>query len=262
MVGLLETPNSSKLKNMPSWKALACHPDVFSTRCDSCRYGSIHLKSFKFLTVGMRLSYASLRCNCVGPHIPVQGAYTKKSATYTDQLAQALAKDFVCAFESLLREDIESEDVVLKGLENQLVNAAALSSSWKVQASWAFKKPSHINLLELKSLLRLFSDLVKQKKALRFVAFVDSIVTRGAVAKGRSSSFAVAFILRQICTLCLVGGLYAVTPFVPTRYIMLQMILPEIGLLQASLSWTCSSAMASTIDFLSCSHASPQQVGL
>ncbi len=217
VVGLLETPNSSKLKNMPSWKALASHPDVYATRCDSCRYGSIHLKSFKFLTVGMKLSHAALRCQCSQPHVPVQGAYTKLSATYTDLLAQALARDFVCAFESMLRDDCESNDVISKGLENQLVNEVAISSIWKTQASWAFKKPSHINLLELKSLLRLFSDLVKKKRSLRFVAFVDSVVTRGSVAKGRSSSCAVASVLRQICALAIAGGLYAVTPFVPTR---------------------------------------------
>ena len=218
VAGLLETPNSSKLKNMPSWKALELHPDVFSTRCDSCRYGSIHLKSFKFLTVGMKLRHAALRCKCLGPHVPVQGSYTKKSATYTDQLSQALALDFACAFESLLHDEDEPDVVDVKGLENQLVNEVAISSFWKVNSSWAFKKPSHINLLELKSLLRLFSDLVKRRKSVRVVAFVDSIVTRGAVSKGRSSSKAVAAILRQICALCVAGGLYAVTPFVPTRH--------------------------------------------
>ena len=217
VVGLLETPNSSKLKNMPSWKALAAHDDVFSIRCDSCRYGSIHLKSFKFLTVGMQLSHACLRCKCSKPHVSVQGGFTKLSATYTDQLSLALARDFVCAFESMLHEDAK-DDVDPKGLENQLVNEVAISSHWKVHASWAFRKPSHINLLELKALLKLVTDLVKRKRPFRFVAFVDSIVTRGSVSKGRSSSLAVASILRQICALCVVGGLYGVTPFVPTRH--------------------------------------------
>ena len=217
VVGLLETPNSSKLKNMPSWKSLAAHDDVFSTRSDSCRYGSIHLKSFKFLTVGMRLSHACLRCKCKKPHVPVQGGYTKLSATYTDQLSQALARDFACAFESMLREDA-NDDVEPKGLENQLVNEVMISSHWKIHASWAFRKPSHINLLELKALLRLVTDLVRRKKPCRFVALVDSIVTCGSVSKGRSSSLAVAAILRQICSMCVVGGLYGVTPFVPTRH--------------------------------------------
>ena len=218
VVGLLETPNSSKLKNMPSWRSLASHDDVFSTRCDSCRYGSIHLKSFKFLSVGMRPRHASLRCKCSQPHVPVQGAYTKQSATYTDQLSEALALDFVEAFEILLHEeDNEPDEDFVGGLENQLVNEVAISSTWRTHASWAFRRPSHINLLELKSLLRLVLDLVKRKCPVRFIALVDSIVTRGSVSKGRSSSFAVAAVLRQICSLCIIGGLYAVTPFVPTR---------------------------------------------
>ena len=218
VVGLLETPNSSKLKNMPSWKSLAARACVFTTRCDSCRYGSVHLKSFKFLSVGFRPKHACLRCCCAGPHVQVQGSYTKKSATYTDLLAKALAQDFVDAFESMLRVSFEPDCSEPRGLENQLVNEVAISSKWEVQSSWAFRRPSHINLLELKSLLRLVFDLVKKKKAVRFVAFVDSIVTRGSVSKGRSSSFAVAAILRQICSLCVVGGLHAVTPFVPTRH--------------------------------------------
>ena len=46
-VGLLETPNSSKLKNMPSWKHLAARRYARALRTDSCRFGSPHLKSFK-----------------------------------------------------------------------------------------------------------------------------------------------------------------------------------------------------------------------
>ena len=217
VAGLLETPNSSKLKNLPSWGALARKPGVFVTRCDSCRYGSIHLKSFKFLSVCFKPRHASLRCVCCSRHVPVQGAYTKKSATYTDLLAKALAQDFADTFESMLSSHLESDCGDPKGLENQLVNEIAISSEWDVEASWAFKRPSHINLLELRSLLRLVMDLVKGKRALRFVAFVDSIVTRGAFSKGRSSSYAVASLLRQICVLMIVGGLYGVTPFVPTR---------------------------------------------
>ena len=217
VAGLLETPNSSKLKNLPSWGALARKPGVFVTRCDSCRYGSIHLKSFKFLSVCFKPRHASLRCVCCSRHVPVQGAYTKKSATYTDLLAKALAQDFADTFESMLSFHLESDCGDPKGLENQLVNEIAISSAWDVEASWAFKRPSHINLLELRSLLRLVMDLVKGKRALRFVAFVDSIVTRGAFSKGRSSSYAVASLLRQICALMIVGGLYGVTPFVPTR---------------------------------------------
>ena len=45
---VLETPNSSKLKNLPSWKTVEKKENAYAIRCDSCRFGSSHLKSFKF----------------------------------------------------------------------------------------------------------------------------------------------------------------------------------------------------------------------
>ena len=110
----------------------------------------------------------ALRCVCCSRHVPVQGAYTKKSATYTDLLAKALAQDFADTFESMLSSHLESDCGDPKGLENQLVNEIAISSEWDVEASWAFKRPSHINLLELRSLLRLVMDLVKGKTSSSF----------------------------------------------------------------------------------------------
>ena len=218
--GLLETPNSSKLKNLPPWRSLSMRPGGQAVRCDSCRYGSPHLKSFRFLCVNLTLKHAALRCQCQGPHLQVQGKYTKASATYTDALAAALALDFAEAIEKKLQKEAEEESEYppTRGLENQLVNEVVLSSTWREKASWKFRRQSHINLLELKSILRLVSDLVKEKKSIRFCALVDSLVTKGSVSKGRSASMAVSAVLRHICSLTVVGGLYPVTPFVPTRH--------------------------------------------
>ena len=218
--GLLETPNSSKLKNLPPWKSLSTKPGCQAVRCDSCRYGSPHLKSFRFLCVNLTLKHATLRCQCSGPHLQIQGKYTKASATYTDALAAAIALDFAEAIRRRLQKIVEEESDYppTRGLENQLVNEVVLSSFWREKASWKFRRQSHINLLELKSILRLVSDLVKEKKSIRFCALVDSLVTRGSVSKGRSASSAVSALLRHICSLLVVGGLYAVTPFVPTRH--------------------------------------------
>ena len=218
--GLLETPNSSKLKNLPSWNVLSKRPGSSTTRCDSCRYGSPHLKSFRFLCVNFKPHHAALRCQCTKPHLQVQGQYTKASATYTDALASALALDFAEAIRIRLQKEVEEESQYppTRGLENQLVNEVVLTSQWREKASWKFRRQSHINLLELKSVLRLVSDLVKEKKSVRFCVLVDSIVTKGSVSKGRSSSVAVSSILRHICSFMVAGGLYAVTPFVPTRH--------------------------------------------
>lgn len=48
-IGLLETPYSSYMKHMPFWRILETYDAFRTVRCDSCRYGSPHLKSFRFL---------------------------------------------------------------------------------------------------------------------------------------------------------------------------------------------------------------------
>lgn len=106
----------------------------------------------------------------------------------------------------------------IAGLENQLVNEASLSSSWKVHSSWSFKRQSHINILEEASLLRLANSLARVKKPLRVVALVDSFVVRGATSKGRSSSKALSAVLRRVGAVSVAAGLYFTLPYVPTRW--------------------------------------------
>lgn len=79
------------------------------------------------------------------------------------------------------------------------------------------KKLRHINLQELASVLRLATDLVELKRPLRAVALVDSVVTRGAVSKGRSSSRAIASVLKRLCSTFVAGSIYMTLPFCPTR---------------------------------------------
>ena len=215
--GLLETPNSSLLKNLPSWENLENRPGFKASRVDSCAFGSPHLKSFKFLHVNMVLQHSSRRCRCTRKHVKVEGALTKASATYVPALADALALDFKDAILAKHRRE-EEEDIKVDGLENQAVNHMANSLAWEVVVDWAFKNESHINLLEMKSVERLVEYLVKKDlDDMRLVSLVDSNVTRCAVAKGRSSSKALSSVLRRISSLLVAGGLYLCTPYVPTR---------------------------------------------
>ena len=95
--GLLETPYSSYMKHMPFWKALEGYDCFRTVRCDSCRYGSPHLKSFRFLCLNISTDLISSRCICQSRHLQVQGSLTKSSAIYTDQLAESIAMTFVSA---------------------------------------------------------------------------------------------------------------------------------------------------------------------
>ena len=217
VAGLLETPFSSKLRYLPSWSAIEKAPCSTWCRTDSCQFGSPHLKSFRFLGVHVNLDSLRVRCNCKTRHLQVQGKYTKGSAVYTDALAFRLAEVMHAAVLAVIQKRARDELIDVKGQESVLVNEVAISSQWKWNSCWTFKKLRHINLQELSAFLRLSTDLVKLRKPLRFVTLVDSIVVRGAVSKGRSSSRAISSVLKRLCSTFVAGSLYATLPFCPTR---------------------------------------------
>ena len=80
-----------------------------------------------------------------------------------------------------------------------------------------FSAKRHINLLEMKSLLRLGVRLARSPRSMRVVNFVDSNVIRCAASKGRTSSRALAPLIKRFGATCVAAGLYFTLPFVPTR---------------------------------------------
>eukprot|EP00438_Fugacium_kawagutii_P032989 Skav223990 [mRNA] locus=scaffold6785:46494:53610:+ [translate_table: standard] len=216
--GILENPFSSYMRFLPGWKSLRALASAMEVRTDSCRFGSIHLKPFRFLGVNADLTSLRLRCACSGKHVKVQGSYTKASATYTPMLVDALAEVFRVAIAEVRKKAASLDDLSVHGLENQLVNEVAVSSEWKHEASWTFKKQSHINILEESAVLRLASSLARHRRPLRVVNLVDSYVVRGATCKGRTSSVGLSPILRRVNAMMVAAALYFSLPYVPTRW--------------------------------------------
>ena len=107
--------------------------------------------------------------------------------------------------------------VDVKGLENQLVNEIVVSSVWKEEGCWTFRKESHINILEMASLLRLVQKISDRCRALRVVGMVDSHVTKGAASKGRTASLGLGSILRRPNAHMIAASIFMCIPFVPTR---------------------------------------------
>ena len=218
VVSIWETPFSSYMRHLPCWQAVKRLPESVEIRTDSCRFGSPHLKSFRFLCVNADVEPLCRRCQCTEKHLQVEGSYTKTSAVYVDDLAKTLAEVLVSAAEKVDKKVGADDCIVVDGFENQLVNEVALSAEWNVASKWTFKSESHINILEEAALLRLVSFLGTKMKPLRAVAFVDSFVCRGATAKGRSSSRSLSAILRRVNARMVAFGIYMVNPFCPTRW--------------------------------------------
>eukprot|EP00435_Cladocopium_sp_Y103_P013722 s2211_g3.t1 len=216
--GILETTYSSYLKFLPGWQAVKNLDAASEVRADSCAFGSIHLKPFRLLGVNVEMEALAKRCSCSGPHVRVEGAYTKASATYVPKLVATLAECLHGAILKVQLRRVEELDLQVAGLENQLVNEVALSASWEVHSSWTFKRSSHINILEEAAILRLANNLARLRKPVRAVALVDSYVVRGATSKGRSSSRALSAILRRVGATCVAAALYFTLPYVPTRW--------------------------------------------
>lgn len=80
--GLLETPYSSYMKHLPFWNILRRLDGASEVRSDSCRFGSVHLKSFRFLGVNVDTSKLALRCKCTGNMCKCRGD-TPKSLQFT-----------------------------------------------------------------------------------------------------------------------------------------------------------------------------------
>ena len=217
-VGVLETPWSSKMKHLPAWKVIETLPQSVVIRADSCRFGSIHQKGFKFMGLNISLKSIALRCICTGPHVPVQGSYTKGSAVYTPRLAEGITDCFLKAINRMKRFHEFEHGLQVKGLENQLVNHVALTAPWEVVSSWTFRKESHINILEMASMLRLAGKLAQKCTPMRVVNLVDSYVCRCAASKGRSSSKALSTVLRRFNAISVAAGLYWTLPYCPTRW--------------------------------------------
>ena len=212
---IFERPFTAKTKRLPSYKAVAALSNATEIRCDSCQFGSPHQKSVALLGINANMAPLERRCRGLCRHIPVQGVYTKSSAIYTEELAQTLAEVFYQSIRCACEED-DIAALPVSGLENQLVNEIMLTSPWTVESSWKFKKGSHINLLEMRSVEKLLEKRSKRGPS-RIVCMVDSYVTRCALGKGRSASVALSSIIRRIASTMVSFGQYLVTPFCPTR---------------------------------------------
>ena len=127
----------------------------------------------------------------------------------------------VRALASLVQPALASADSSASqkvGYESLLVNDQLAAGRWKVGSAWTWPSPpEHINVLETKAFLAVLRQVCREGGDKRLVQVVDSSVTLGATAKGRSSARTLRRPLLQACALQLAWGLYPASVFGPTR---------------------------------------------
>eukprot|EP00435_Cladocopium_sp_Y103_P068180 s1247_g31.t1 len=181
----------------------------------SCMFGSIHKKEFRLLCHMLDTVFLDCRCQGGHSHVRIQGAYTKPSAVYVDGLAHHIAPAFHTSLVGL--DACEKLSPSVEGLESVVCNDVMQTSKWETVRAWFWKKPSHINVLELASAVSCLGSVASDHSSVRFANFLDSAVCRGALAKGRSASHALQPGLKRAAAWCVCFDLYPAWPFSPTR---------------------------------------------
>eukprot|EP00438_Fugacium_kawagutii_P017058 Skav216351 [mRNA] locus=scaffold2385:191031:215658:- [translate_table: standard] len=211
VLSLLEQPQLSKMAWLPFWKYLL-EIGFEEAVINSCAFGCIHKKPFRFLGWGINMRTLATKCPGGHKHVRIEGKYTKASAIYHPGLAKFLASHIASA----LRATLEDEERAPR-LESVVCNDLLQQGRWTVGGSWRWKKPAHINVLESRALVGLLHRLLQEGGDRRFFAMLDSRVAKGAHAKGRSSALTLRRSLLCACAYIISGNLRPSYGFAPTR---------------------------------------------
>ena len=178
----------------------------------SCAFGLSWSAGLHCFSTGLDLSTMPSCCLGCPQHAPSPSLRTRS-------LASALPfVDFLAgAFSSALCQPSKGEDPPSPGLENVLVNDVLCSHQWFETQAWRWQGRKHINVYESEAALRVYRDLCLEGGDLRFNALVDSSVTLGSHAKGRSSAKLLGPSLRKVGATLVAGGLYPAWHYAPTR---------------------------------------------
>ena len=200
---LLEQPLLSKMAWLPMWKYLLTI-GFAEAHTDSCAFGCIHRKPFRFLGSGLAIDDFNIRCPGGHQHVRIEGKFTKPSAIYHPGLAKFIATKFYEALASSTSTDLQAEVKIESVICNDVLTAFE-------------RHVSYINILESRSIVELLRTLVLKGGDRRSFILADSRVAKGAHAKGRSSARALKPALVRACTYSIAGNIHSSFGFAPTR---------------------------------------------
>ena len=208
-----EQPRRSKMAWLPAWAQLldlGFQESVIA----SCQFGSPHKKEFLFASYLLDACGLERKCPGGHDHIRIEGKFTKQSAVYTYELARHFAWHFWKALRALEAEDAEYN---CAGHESVIVNDVLATGHWRLSKVWAWRKKHHINVHEAQSALAIQKKVALECESSRALGLLDSRVAKGALAKGRSTSYGLQIVCKKSAALQVASDTYWGWLFAPTR---------------------------------------------
>ena len=204
---VLAVPASSLILRLSWWTALCRQPGVkvFGFSASSGRAG----KSRALSLLSFRVDLSALRSESVGASLSSASRIWLSCPKAARCVASAFAK-------ALLRQPAVPLPPA-PGLENLAVNDLLCGAGWSVASVWRWPNPRHINVLESLAVAAVARACALEGKDQKVTVLSDSAVSRGAIAKGRSSSHQLRPVLLRICADLIAGGTYLGLHHAPTR---------------------------------------------
>jgi len=227
-------PLSAYSWKVPQWEFVRKAAGYHFVCLDMCAFGTLSRQSTGLATVNAP-ALADLERPCPGGHTHVlldgktTGRATKYPQEFADAFVAALVKQWAnrtqacaadattCASGAQQPRDPHWESGDGACCENLAVNHFIRASDWTTVLSARVKHTHHINVLETQALLRMQRSEARLMPGTRQVALVDSRVTIGANAKGRSAAAALNAPMLEALPDFLVCDYYPGLGFVGTR---------------------------------------------
>ena len=205
-------------------------------RCQCPWQGKHFVVQGTFTTESLKEFKSRCRPSCVsvyGKEPELGQAVSSYSGAYPLRLMQEMASGSIAAsrgnveripealrLEAYREVGLMAEDIVLpfsaedrypsrQWFEDpEWISDLCCSLPFREMFRYRFKKPNHININESRTYKSLIKAISKSHRNSRFVALLDSRVTIGAAAKGRSSSMGITRILQGTLAYTLGANLY------------------------------------------------------
>ena len=188
-----------------------------------CAYGMPWKKPTRLITNVSSLRTLGRACSGDHEHQELRGhapdgrLWTRVACAYPPQLCEAYA--------ACVREAVLSGDLKALRLEDPSRSVYSIGEHWHVASRWRtllrglWDSEEHINIQEVRTLTMLDRRLGRDRRNwdTRHLCFSDSLVSVGAMRKGRSSSVPLLRLLRRSAACFFAYGLDLCLRWVPTK---------------------------------------------
>ena len=207
---------------LPEVDELKTFPKVTLTVFDQCRFGQFAVKGTGLLSnmEGIPRRFQGCCCNHPkGAHTSLEGTdsegrfLTSYAQEYPPAMCEALSASFLEAIR--LRPPAAAAKVKVPAITEEWTRR----SDWHLLFRSEWGRQEHQNVLELRTIVNLARHLGRTKLSWgrRFLVLTDSMVSLGALGKGRSSSPALLRLLRRWAALRMALGISLSLRWVPSR---------------------------------------------